>query len=88
VTGTLLEGSVAAGDEVELLPEKLRLRVSRGVQSGGKATERSAAGQRTAVNLAESSTRRQTRHGAGPPGRFRATHRVDVRLELLGSRDH
>src|SRR5712675_1333411 len=38
VTGTLIEGSVAAGDEVELLPEKTRLRV-RGVQSGGKATE-------------------------------------------------
>jgi len=51
VTGTLLREAWRAGDEVELLPEKLRLRV-RGVQSGGKATERSAAGQRTAVNLA------------------------------------
>src|SRR5438128_872700 len=38
VTGTLVSGSVAAGDEVELLPDAIRLRV-RGVQSGGKSTE-------------------------------------------------
>src|ERR1700726_3140980 len=49
VTGTLISGSVAAGDEVELLPERKLLRV-RGVQSGGKAVERATAGQRTAVN--------------------------------------
>src|SRR5437870_4138296 len=49
VTGTLMEGSVAAGDEVELLSEKTRLRV-RCVQSGGKASDRETAGQRTAVD--------------------------------------
>jgi selenocysteine-specific elongation factor len=84
VTGTLVEGTVAAGEEVELLPEKLRLRV-RGVQSGGKATERAAAGQRTAVNLAgieHTAVKRGMVLAA--PGRFRATHRVDARLELLG----
>lgn len=85
VTGTLLEGSVAAGDEVELLPAKTRLRV-RGVQSGGKATERAGAGQRTAINLAgieHTAVKRGMVLTA--PGRFRATHRLDVRLELLGS---
>ncbi|HWT88424.1 MAG TPA: selenocysteine-specific translation elongation factor [Candidatus Angelobacter sp.] len=85
VTGTLIEGSVAAGDEVELLPGKARLRV-RGVQSGGKATERATAGQRTAVNLAGiEHTAVQRGMSLAAPGRFRATHRIDVRLELLAS---
>ena len=85
VTGTLIEGSVAVGDEVELLPEKARLRV-RGVQSGGKATERATAGQRTAVNLAGiEHTAIERGMSLAAPGRFRATHRVDVRLELLAS---
>src|ERR1700752_1220502 len=51
VTGTLISGSVGAGDEVELFPKGEQLRV-RGVQSGGKSVERAFAGQRTAVNLA------------------------------------
>ncbi len=85
VTGTLIEGSVAAGDEVELLPGKTRLRV-RGVQSGGKPTERATAGQRTAVNLAGiEHAAVQRGMSLAAPGRFRATHRVDVRLELLAS---
>ncbi len=85
VTGTLIEGSVAPGDEVELLPEKQRLRV-RGVQSGGKGTARAAAGQRTAVNLA-GIEHTAIRRGMVlvTPGRFRAAHRIDVRLELLAS---
>jgi len=85
VTGTLIEGSVAVGDEVELLPEKTRLRV-RGVQSGGKATLRATAGQRTAVNLAGIEHAAIARGmSLAAPGRFRTTHRVDVRLELLAS---
>src|SRR5262249_42438345 len=38
VTGTLVSGSVAPGDEVELLPTGDRLRV-RGLQSGGKSAD-------------------------------------------------
>jgi selenocysteine-specific elongation factor len=85
VTGTLISGRVAVGEEVELLPEGRRLRV-RGLQTGGKSVERADAGQRTAVNLAG------IEYGAvqrgmviAAPARFRATRRVDVRLELLAS---
>jgi selenocysteine-specific elongation factor len=85
VTGTLISGSVGAGDEVELFPRGERLRV-RGVQSGGKSVERSTPGQRTAVNLAG------IEHAAlkrgmvlATPGKFRKTRRIDVRLELLAS---
>ncbi len=85
VTGTLISGSIGAEDEVELFPGGTRLRV-RGVQSGGKGVVRATAGQRTAVNLAG------IEHGAirrgmvlATAGRFRATWRIDARLELLPS---
>ncbi len=85
VTGTLISGSVAAEDEVELFPGSRRLRV-RGVQSGGKSIERATAGQRTAVNLA-GIDHGDVKRGMtlAMPGRFRAARRVDVRLTLLPS---
>ncbi|HEX9456793.1 MAG TPA: selenocysteine-specific translation elongation factor [Candidatus Acidoferrum sp.] len=85
VTGTLISGSVAAGDEVELFPSGQRLRV-RGVQSGGKSVERATPGQRTAVNLAGIEHTALTRGMVlAAPGKFRKTRRIDVRLELLAS---
>jgi selenocysteine-specific elongation factor len=50
VTGTLVAGAVAVGDEIELQPSGRRARV-RGVQIHGEAVERATAGHRTAVNL-------------------------------------
>ena len=50
VTGTLWSGSLAAGDEVTVLPKGLRSRVRR-LQVHGETVERVEAGQRTAVNL-------------------------------------
>jgi selenocysteine-specific elongation factor len=85
VTGTLVSGSVAAGDEVELLPQAERLRV-RGVQTGGQAVPRALAGQRTAVNLS-GIEHTEVKRGMvlAMPGRFRASRRIDVKLELLES---
>lgn len=83
VTGTLISGHIATGDEVELLPEKKLLRV-RGIQTGGKTVEHAQAGQRTAVNLSgieHTAVRRGMVIAA--PGRFAKTRRIDVRLELL-----
>ena len=85
VTGTLISGSVGAGDEVELFPGGDRLRV-RGVQSGGKSVERATPGQRTAVNLAGiEHTALKRGMVLATPGKFRKTRRVDARLELLPS---
>jgi selenocysteine-specific elongation factor len=85
VTGTLISGSVGAGDEVELFPSGERLRV-RGVQSGGKAVERATPGQRTAVNLAGiEHTALKRGMALATPGKFRKTRRIDARLELLTS---
>jgi selenocysteine-specific elongation factor len=83
VTGTLISGQLAVGDEVELLPEKKLLRV-RGLEIGGKGVPCAEAGQRTAVNLAgvEYSALRRGMVIAAP-GKFGKTRRVDTQLELL-----
>ena len=83
ITGTLVEGSVATGDEVELMPLVRRLRV-RGLQSGGKSEDRAVAGQRTAINLAGIDHDAIKRGMVlTVPGRFRPTQRIDVKLELV-----
>jgi selenocysteine-specific elongation factor len=82
-TGTLVSGSVASEQEVELYPAGRRLRV-RGVQVHGAAAERAVAGQRTAVNLADIEPAGLTRGDVlSEPGVFRAVKQVDCRLQLL-----
>ena len=83
VTGTLISGQIAAGEEVELLPEKRLLRV-RGVQTGGNPVERAEAGQRTAVNLSGiEHTAVERGMVLAAPGKLAKTRRIDARLELL-----
>ncbi len=83
VTGTLVSGSIGAGDEVEAYPLGLRLRV-RGVEVHGSKTGRAVAGQRSALNLANVEAA-QLRRGVvlSEPGRFQAVRQVDCRLQLL-----
>ncbi len=50
VTGTLISGKVATGQEVEVSPVGLRARV-RGIQVHNRSVETAEAGQRTAINL-------------------------------------
>ena len=49
-TGTLTDGEIRIGDDLELLPSGKRVRV-RGVQTHGRQVEAAHAGQRTALNL-------------------------------------
>ncbi len=85
VTGTLVSGSVGKEDEVELLPQRKRVRV-RGVQVHNEPAERALAGQRTALNLAGVEVEELNRGMVlAPPGIFEPTDRVDVALELLPS---
>jgi selenocysteine-specific elongation factor len=51
VTGTLVSGALATGEEVEVLPSGKRARV-RGLHVHGAAVDRVEAGNRAAVNLA------------------------------------
>ncbi len=50
VTGTLIDGALAIGDDVELVPGGHRARI-RGLQTHRRAIERAAPGSRVAVNL-------------------------------------
>jgi selenocysteine-specific elongation factor len=82
-TGTLVSGSVAKEQEVELYPAGRRLRV-RGVQVHGTSARRAVAGQRTAVNLADIEPAELARGDVlSEPGVFRAVKQVDCRLQLL-----
>ncbi|HSE37561.1 MAG TPA: selenocysteine-specific translation elongation factor [Blastocatellia bacterium] len=85
VTGTLVAGEIAVGDELEVLPASVRARV-RNVQVHGHDTERAFAGQRTAINLQGLNVDRVERGSLlAPAGRLRTTSMIDVRLELLPS---
>src|SRR5206468_4107545 len=50
VTGTLVDGALAVGDEVEILPRDGRARV-RGIQTHKRALEAATPGSRVALNL-------------------------------------
>jgi selenocysteine-specific elongation factor len=86
VTGTLLSGQIAEGDETALLPPSPGvgpLRV-RSVQVHGKPTPRALAGQRTAVNLAGVEPTAVRRGQAlAAPGVVPASSILDVELSLL-----
>ena len=83
VTGTLMSGTVAPGDEVELHPAGRTLRV-RGVQAHGETTERARAGERAAINLAGVGVSDLARgRSLTTPGTLLSVERADCVLELL-----
>lgn len=51
VTGTLMQGSLKVGDEIEIFPKELKSRI-RSIQVHGEDSEEALAGQRVAINLA------------------------------------
>ncbi len=83
VTGTLSDGRLSVGDEVEILPAGLRGRV-RGLQTHKKKEDVAVPGSRTAVNLAGVETA-QIRRGdvLAHPGQYQPTRRLDVQFRLL-----
>lgn len=84
VTGTLLDGTLRGGQEVEVLPSGLRGRI-RGLQAHKHPVESSAPGNRVAVNLAGLAKSDLARGDVlALPGRLRATTALDVRLEVIG----
>ncbi|MEW6094335.1 MAG: selenocysteine-specific translation elongation factor [Chloroflexota bacterium] len=83
VTGTLNDGHLAVGDEVELLPSSLRGRI-RGLQTHKKQEEAAVPGSRTAVNLSGVETEKVRRgQVVAHTGQYQPTQRLDVRFRLL-----
>ncbi|MBI2885889.1 MAG: selenocysteine-specific translation elongation factor [Chloroflexi bacterium] len=83
VTGTLIDGSLKVGQEVEVTPARLRSRI-RGLQTHKHKVEQALPGNRVAANLAGLSTEQVARGDVvTTPGWLRPTATVDVRLRLL-----
>ena len=83
VTGTLISGKITEGDELELLPLKVNVRV-RGLQVHNKSVHEAHAGQRTAVNLAGIDTAQIERGMVlAPSGRLRPTQVIDAWIDVL-----
>jgi selenocysteine-specific elongation factor len=83
VTGTLLDGSLKSGQEVEILPQGLRTRI-RGIQTHKQQVQSAQPGGRSALNLANVA-RSEIERGnvVGLPGQLHGTVLCDVRLHLL-----
>ena len=83
VTGTLMDGRLKLGEEVEILPSGLRGRI-RGLQSHKHKEQSAVPGSRTAVNVSGLEVE-QIRRGdvLSYPGKYRATRLVDVHFRLL-----
>ncbi len=83
VTGTLSDGSMHTGDEVEILPDGLRSRI-RGLQTHKHKEDKAVPGSRTAINLSGVNVN-QVRRGdvISHPGTYPLTRRIDVRFRLL-----
>jgi selenocysteine-specific elongation factor len=83
VTGTLSDGVLKVGEEIELLPNGLHGRV-RGLQTHKRKEELALPGSRTAVNIS-SIALELVRRGdvVCQPGMYLPTQRIDVSFRLL-----
>ncbi|MBM2824339.1 MAG: selenocysteine-specific translation elongation factor [Dehalococcoidales bacterium] len=84
VTGTLLDGSLSLGEEVEIVPSGLRSRL-RGLQTHKAHLNTAVPGSRVAVNLVGISTSQLQRGDVlTKPGWLTATTMLSAQLRLLG----
>jgi len=83
VTGTLMDGTLKLGDEIEILPGKVRGRV-RNLQTHKKKEEMAVPGSRTAVNLGGVDME-QVQRGmvVAHTGKYQPTQRIDCHFRLL-----
>jgi selenocysteine-specific elongation factor len=85
VTGTVLGGEVALGDELEVIPSGKVARV-RGIEVHGAAVERAIAGHRAALNLGGLAVDELARGDLlVHPGRVAPSHILDIELRYLPS---
>ena len=85
VTGTLIDGTLQVGQEVEILPSGLKSRI-RGLQTHKEKIERTEPGGRVAVNLVGLNTDQLQRGDIlTTPGWLKTSKLVDTRLRLLDS---
>ena len=85
VTGTLLDGNITLGQEVDILPQGLKARV-RGLQMHKQQIDLAQPGNRVAINLSGIARSDVARGNVvSLPGQLRTTMLVDARIELLSA---
>jgi selenocysteine-specific elongation factor len=85
VTGTVLGGEVAVGDELSIIPTGLSARV-RGLEVHGAAVDTARAGHRVAINLGGIAVDELARGDlVAHPGQIAGSHILDVELRYLAS---
>ena len=85
VTGTLLDGSLSVGDEIEILPTGLTGRI-RGIQTHKSKVETVMPGSRTAVNVTGIDSRQILRgYVLAHKNQYQPSTRMDARVRLLES---
>jgi selenocysteine-specific elongation factor len=83
VTGTLTDGHLTIGNEIQILPSDLKGRV-RGLQTHKRKEEMAVPGSRTAVNISGVNVDQIQRGDMlVHPGDYASTRRLDVRFRLL-----
>jgi len=83
ITGTLWSGEVKSGDEIEILPDKIRCRI-RNIQVFNKDVKKAIAGQRVALNLIGVKKNQLSRGDVIlKPGYLTSTSSVDTHIEIL-----
>ena len=83
VTGTLSDGNLSSGDEVEILPSGLRGRI-RGLQTHKKKEETAVPGSRTAVNISGLDVEQIQRGNLVTyPGQYQPSQRLDLSFKML-----
>jgi selenocysteine-specific elongation factor len=88
VTGTLIDGSLHVGQEVEILPSGLKGRI-RGLQTHKKKIDKAVPGSRVAANLSGVEVREIHRGDvASLPGLYRPTRLIDVHFRHLADAVH
>src|SRR4030066_358276 len=88
VTGTLIDGSLSVGQEVEFVPSGLKARL-RGLQTHKARIDVAKPGSRVAANLAGVAVSQWERGDVlTSPGWLVPTARVDVRLRMLSDLKH
>jgi selenocysteine-specific elongation factor len=85
VTGTLVDGTLRVGDELEVTPSGRRVRV-RGLQRHNEKVESAGPGNRVAANLAGAEKHELARGEVlAMPGALRPVRRIDARVRVLAS---
>lgn len=85
VTGTLAQGTVSIGDELDILPAAGRARV-RSIEVHGDSRQQAEAGERTSLQLVGVDLEQVARgHELTAPGVYRATTSLLVRCRLLAT---